>query len=454
MHIAVIGAGYVGLTVGVCLAESGLSVSLIELDEDRVWVLERGELPFYESGLTDLYVRNFQAGHIGCTTSYSRGLDGVTAAFLAVGTPPLADGSADLSRARAAITEIAKYAPEHLVLVIKSTVPVGTAAEMRQLLDKAARGDIEVVSNPEFLRQGQAVEDFLHPDRVVIGADSGEAARLVKQLYQRFLDSDVPVLVMDNASAEMAKYASNAFLAARVSYVNEIANICDHIGVSVDDVVKAMGADHRIGSQYLQPGCGYGGSCLAKDLQALMATARAGGYAATLLDAVAQTNEDQKRLLCRKIHQHFEGVLEGRTIAIWGLAFKEKTDDVRESPAIALIDYLIGQHAHVQVFDPVALPQVVDVLDDRITECSDKYQAVDDADALVVMTPWSEFRQPDWDRVKSLLRVPVVFDGRNLYDPAELVGMGFTYVGFGRPQVTRLPSGSLYGPHTQMVANK
>jgi len=454
MKIAVIGAGYVGLTVGACLAESGLSVSLIELDEDRVQVLERGELPFYESGLTDLYVRNFQAGRIGCTTSYSQGLDGVTAAFLAVGTPPLADGSADLSRARAAITEIAKYAPEHLVLVIKSTVPVGTAAEMRQLLDKAARGDIEVVSNPEFLRQGQAVDDFLCADRVVIGADSEEAARLVKQLYQRFLDSDVPVLVMDNASAEMAKYASNAFLAARISYVNEIANICDHIGVSVDDVVRAMGADHRIGSQYLQPGCGYGGSCLAKDLQALMATARAGGYVPMLLDAVAQTNEDQKQLLCHKIRQHFGGMIEGRTIAVWGLTFKEKTDDIRESPAITLIDYLVEEGAHVQVFDPAALSRVAELFDDQVAECTDQYQAVDDADALVVMTPWPEFRQPDWDRVKSLLAVPVVFDGRNLYDPAELVGMGFTYAGFGRPQVTGLPSGLPYAPYSQMVANK
>jgi len=454
MKIAVIGAGYVGLTVGACLADSGLSVSLIELDEDRVRALERGELPFYESGLTDLYVGNFQAGRIGCTTSYLQGLDGATAAFLAVGTPPLADGSADLSRVRAAITEIAKYAPERLVLVIKSTVPVGTAAEMRQLLVEAGRSDIAVVSNPEFLRQGQAVEGFLCPDRVVIGADSEEAAGLVAQLYQRFLDSDVPVLVMDNASAEMAKYASNAFLAARISYVNEIANICDHIGVSVDDVVKAMGADHRIGSQYLQPGCGYGGSCLAKDLQALMATARAGGYAPMLLDAVARTNEDQKRLLCHKIHQHFEGVLEGRTIAVWGLAFKEKTDDVRECPAIALIGYLLEEGAHVQVFDPAALSRVAEVFDDPVSECRDQYEAVDDADALVVITPWDEFRQPDWDRVKSLLRTPVVFDGRNLYDPAELVGMGFTYVGFGRPHVTRLPSELPYVSCLQMVANR
>jgi len=454
MKIAVIGAGYVGLTVGACLAESGLSVSLIELNEDRVRALERGELPFYEPGLTDLYVRNFQSGRIGCTTSYPHGLDGATAAFLAVGTPPLADGSADLSRAKAAITEIAKYAPEGLVLVIKSTVPVGTADEVRQLLLQEGRSDIDVVSNPEFLRQGQAVEDFLYPDRIVIGADSEDAARLVAQLYQRFLGSDVPVLVMDNASAEMTKYASNAFLAARISYVNEIANICDHIGVSVDDVVKAMGADHRIGSHYLQPGCGYGGSCLAKDLQALAATARAGGYAATLLDAVARTNENQKRLLCHKIHQHFEGVIEGRTIAVWGLTFKERTDDIRESPAITLIDYLLEEGAHVQVFDPAALSQVAEVFDDPVSECRDQYEAVDDADALVVMTPWDEFQQPDWDRVKSLLRMPVVFDGRNFYDPAELVGMGFAYVGFGRPQVTRLPAGPLYASYSQMAVNE
>ncbi len=433
MRISVIGAGYVGLVLGSCMAESGVDVELIDIDHDRVRLLNKGMLPLHEPGLKELVVSNLEAGGIAFTASYPKGLRGAQVAFVAVGTPPLQNGGADLSGVKAAAAEIARHAPSDLALVIKSTVPVGTALQVRQLLADEGRTDIEVISNPEFLREGRAVEDFLHPDRVVIGTNSTEAARLMKSLYRRFLESDIPIMVMDNASAEMTKYASNAFLATRISFVNEIANICDHVEANVDDVVRAMGADRRIGSHYLYPGCGYGGSCFPKDVQALINMANGNRYAASLLSSVHQTNINQKRRLGEKIADYFAGTLRGRMIGVWGLSFKENTDDVRESPSLTLIDYLIGKGARVQVFDPASLHRVPDIFPNGVTACHDQYDAVRDADALAVVTPWEQFRSPDWKRVKSLLKHPVVFDGRNLYDPHRLMDMGFAYDGFGRP---------------------
>ena len=415
------------------MAESGVHVELIDIDHDRVRLLNQGMLPLHEPGLAELLVPNLQAGHIECTTSYPQGLHRALVAFMTVGTPPLQDGSADLSGVKAVVAEVGRYAPAGLVLAIKSTVPVGTAQKVRQLLAEQGRTDIEVISNPEFLREGRAVDDFLHPARVVIGTNSAEAARLVESLYRRFLESDIPVMVMDNASAEMAKYASNAFLATRISFVNEIANICEHVEANVDDVVRAMGADPRIGSHYLYPGCGYGGSCFPKDVQALINIARDNRYAARLLSSVHQTNINQKRRLGEKIADYFAGRLWGRMIGVWGLSFKENTDDVRESPSLTLIDYLIGKGARVQVFDPASLHRIVDIFPDGVITCRDQYDAVRDADALAVVTPWDQFRSPDWKRVKSLLKHPVVFDGRNLYNPHWLMDMGFAYCGFGRP---------------------
>ncbi len=433
MRISVIGAGYVGIVLGTCMADSGLRVALVDIDEDKMKLLQQGKLPMYEPGVEQLFVENWRKGRIECTNSYAQGLDTARAAFVAVGTPPLEDGSADLSRIKAAAAEIAQYAPANLVLVIKSTVPVGTAASVRQLLTEAGRKDIEVVSNPEFLREGRALGDFQHPDRIVIGARSAKAAHFVARLCQVCLRSESPVLMMDNASAEMTKYASNAFLATRISFANEIANICDRVGANVDDVLQAMGADHRIGNHYLHPGCGYGGSCFPKDVQALINMANGNKYAAGLLHSVHQTNEHQKQLLGHKILRYFHGDLKGRVIGVWGLSFKENTDDIRQSPSLTLINYLIGKHAQVRVFDPASVHCVADIFPDHVVGCPNKYEAVRGVDALAVVTPWQEFKNPDWERVKSLLRQPVVFDGRNLYDPAHLAAMGFTYVGFGRP---------------------
>jgi len=392
VRISVIGAGYVGLVLGSCMAESGVDVELIDIDHDRVRLLNKGMLPLHEPGLKELFVSNLEAGGIAFTASYAKGLRGAQVAFVAVGTPPLQNGGADLSGVKAAAAEVARYAAADLVLAIKSTVPVGTASQVRQLLADEGRADIEVISNPEFLREGRAVDDFLHPDRVVI-----------------------------------------AFLATRISFVNEIANICEHVEANVDDVVRAMGADRRIGSHYLYPGCGYGGSCFPKDVQALINMANGNRYAASLLSSVHQTNINQKRRLGEKIADYFAGTLRGRMIGVWGLSFKEDTDDVRESPSLTLIDYLIGQGARGQVFDPASVHRVPDIFPDSVTACRDQYHAVRDADALAVVTPWEQFRNPDWKRVKSLLKHPAVFDGRNLYDPHWLMAMGFAYDGFGRP---------------------
>lgn len=440
--VSVLGAGYVGVTAASCFADAGLEVSLLDIDEDRVRSLERGCMPIHEPGLREIYERNLQEGRLRPTACAEEALAKARWAFVTVGTPPLPDGASDLRQVEAAARTVACHAPTGSVLAIKSTVPVGTADRMRKLLEDTGRGDIAVVSNPEFLREGQAVVDFTHPDRLVVGCREREAGEAIVTLHQPYLTSDTPVFLMDNRSAEMSKYAANAFLAARISLINEIANLCEPLGADVDEVRKAIGTDRRIGSHFLYPGVGYGGSCLPKDVRSLIALGDSIGYEAQLLKGVHAVNERQKRRLAQRISEYFKGDMAGRTIALWGLSFKRDTDDIRESPSLCLIEDLLAAGCRIQVFDPAATHRVKERWDVSVIGCPTLYDAVANADALAVITDWQEFRMPDWGRVRRLMRTPVVFDGRNLYRPEQLVQAGFTYVGIGRPVVlSHMPGG-------------
>ena len=431
MKVAVIGTGYVGLVAGACLAESGNDVVCVDRAAAKVRMLQRGKIPIYEPGLEELVRRNRQEGRLSFTTALPKAVGNATIVFIAVGTPQDEDGSADLTHVLDVARGIGRAMKGYTVIVDKSTVPVGTSAQVRDIVSRETTHPFSVVSNPEFLKQGAAIEDFMKPDRVVIGAEDPRATELMLELYAPFTRTGAPIMVMDCASAELTKYAANAMLATRISFMNEVANLCEAVGADVDHVRKAIGADRRIGPSFLFPGVGYGGSCFPKDVQAMVRFAADGGYDFKILQAVEDVNALQKTRLVAKMRTHFRR-LKGRTIAVWGLAFKPRTDDMREAPAIPLIEALLSAGAAVRAYDPEAATVARGVFGDRVEYAETNYDALRGADALAIVTEWNEFRRPDFERMRALMRSPVIFDGRNLFTPELMTQHGFTYYSIGR----------------------
>jgi UDPglucose 6-dehydrogenase len=431
MKVAVLGAGYVGLVTGTCLAESGNDVTCVDTDAAKIGALEEGRVPIYEPGLEELVHRNAKEGRLRFSTDLGAAVGRAKVVFLAVGTPEDENGDADLRHVLEAAEEVAQAVKHYTVVATKSTVPVGTADRLQEIMDRRARFDVDVVSNPEFLKEGAALEDFQKPDRVVVGARADRARRIMTELYLPFVRTERPILLMDPRSAEMVKYASNAMLATRISFMNDVALLCERVDADAEEVRRGMGADTRIGYPFLFPGIGYGGSCLPKDVKALLATGRRHGVDLDLLRAVEKTNERQRRQLLVRAQRHF-GDLAGRTFGVWGLAFKPRTDDMREAPSLEVIEGLIGKGVRVQVYDPVATDRARRRLGDRVAYAPGPYEAIEGADALFVVTEWSEFRNPDFERMKATMRDPVVFDGRNVFEPEEMRRLGFRYFGIGR----------------------
>jgi len=433
MKIAVVGTGYVGLVLGACLAENGNTVACVDKDADKVATLRQGKVPIYEPGLEEMVRRNHGDERLSFTTELPAAVQAAEIVFIAVGTPQGEDGSADLTHVLDVAAAIGRAMNKYTVVVDKSTVPVGTAKRVHAVIAKETTQPFSVVSNPEFLKQGAAVEDFMKPDRVVIGVDPGDdrAAALMKELYGPFTRTGAPIMMMDTASAELCKYAANSILASRISFMNEVANMCELVGADVDQVRRAIGADRRIGSSFLFPGVGYGGSCFPKDVKALIKSARDHGYDFKILHAVEAANHAQKERLVAKMLAYF-GSLKGKTIAVWGLAFKPRTDDMREAPAIVIIEGLLAQGASVRAYDPEATRTARSVFGDRITFCEKSYDALAGADALAVVTEWNTFREPEFAKMRELMRSPVVFDGRNIYSPENMRTLGFTYFSIGR----------------------
>ena len=431
MKIGVVGTGYVGLVAGACFAESGNDVVCIDKDARKVRMLQRGRMPIYEPGLEELVRRNRQEGRLTFTTTLAQAVRESTIIFIAVGTPQDEDGSADVTHVLGVARDIGRSMNGYKVIVDKSTVPVGTAAKVRASVQRETTHSFGIVSNPEFLKQGAAIEDFMKPDRVVIGADDPRATELMLELYAPFTRTGAPIMVMDLTSAELTKYAANAMLATRISFMNEVANLCEAVGADVDQVRKAIGSDKRIGPSFLFPGVGFGGSCFPKDVQAMIRFAADERYDFKILRAVQAVNTQQKMRLFAKMKAHF-GRLKGRTVAVWGLAFKPKTDDMREAPAIPLIEALLDAGARVQAYDPEATRVARGIFGSRITYARSNYDALKGADALAIVTEWNEFRRPDFARVRSTMRTPVIFDGRNLFTPAQMKQDGFTYYSIGR----------------------
>jgi UDPglucose 6-dehydrogenase len=431
MKIAVVGTGYVGLVVGACLAETGNDVTCVDKDAAKVRMLRRAKVPIYEPGLTDLVRKNAAEGRLAFTPQLRRAVKGAQIVFIAVGTPQGEDGSADLQHVMAVAREIGRAMDGYQVIVNKSTVPVGTAEKVRAIIRRETTHPFSVVSNPEFLKQGAAVDDFMKPDRVVIGAEDPRGAEMMIALYQPFTRTGAPIMVMDCASAELSKYAANALLATRISFMNEIANVCERFGADVDRVRQAVGSDRRIGQSFLFPGVGYGGSCFPKDVKALIRFSGDRKYDFKMLKAVEAVNELQKRVLVKKLEAHF-GSLKGRTVAIWGLAFKPKTDDMREAPAIPIVQALLEKGATVQAYDPEAMKVAKAILGPKVHYASTSYDALRGADALAIVTEWQEFREPDFPRMRKLMRAPVIFDGRNIYQPQQMKAHGFVYHSIGR----------------------
>ena len=432
MNIAIVGTGYVGLVSGTCFAEMGINVTCVDVDETKIARLNSGEIPIYEPGLEDMVKRNVAAGRLKFTTSLVSCIDDVEIVFSAVGTPPDEDGSADLKYVLDVAREFGRNIKKYTVLVTKSTVPVGTAAKVKKAIEEELehRGekiDFEVASNPEFLKEGAAIKDFMSPDRVVVGVESERARKLMTQLYRPFLINNFRVIFMDIPSAEMTKYAANSMLATRISFMNDIANLCELVGADVNMVRKGIGSDTRIGSKFLYPGCGYGGSCFPKDVKALIKTAEQNGYKMRVLDAVEEVNYLQKRVLFEKLKKHYGDDLCGKTVALWGLSFKPETDDMREATSLVLIEKLTEAGCQVKVYDPVAMDECRRRVGDCVIYCKDMYDAVEGADALMLVTEWKEFRMPSWSVVKKVMNSPLVIDGRNIYDSAELESAGFVY---------------------------
>lgn len=435
MKIAMIGTGYVGLVTGTCFADSGNDVTCVDINEDKIAKLRRGVIPIYEPGLSELVIRNTDAGRLHFTTDLAAAVKSAKLVYLAVGTPQSDDGSADLSALRTVVKSIAPHLQEDAIVVTKSTVPVGTNAEIYTSLNELTGRECDVASNPEFLKEGTAIDDFRKPDRVVVGVRSPETAAVLEKLYAPFLRTDKPFLSMSPESAELTKYVANALLAVKISFINEMANVCERMEGDINDVRRGIGHDQRIGFSFLFPGVGYGGSCFPKDVRALASMAKAVGVEPRILEAVDDVNQNQKHVLWEKIHGHFAGMLSGKTIAIWGLAFKPQTDDIREAPALVLIDHLLEAGAKVQVFDPEATENVREEYSDRITYAETEMAAIADADALAINTEWAQFRQPDFEAMKSTMKSPLVFDGRNLYRPHEMAKLGFSYYSIGRTTV-------------------
>lgn len=440
MKLAVIGTGYVGLTSGACFADMGSNVICVDKDEAKIEQLKQGIIPIYEPGLESMVLRNMEAGRLQFRTDLRSTVEESLIIFIAVGTPPDEDGSADLSHVLTAAEEIAGFMNEYKVIVDKSTVPVGTGdlvrAHIQAVLD--ARGvdfSFDIVSNPEFLKEGAAVDDFMRPDRVVIGTSSEKAAQIMRTLYAPFCRTHDRVLVMSLRSAEMTKYAANALLATKISFINEISRLCDAYQADVEEVRNGIGSDTRIGYKFIYPGVGYGGSCFPKDIKALIHMARQVGYDSEILKAVESVNNTQKSILISKVKKHFGNDLHGKTFAIWGLAFKPQTDDMREAPALIIIKSLLSLGARIKAYDPVAMPEARKVLGDNpaITLCANEYEALMDADAMLLITEWRQFRYPDFSRMKSMMKQPVIYDGRNQYDPRQVRELGFSYYAIGRP---------------------
>ncbi len=432
MRLTVVGSGYVGLVAGACFADSGNDVTCVDIDPNKVDALNAGYIPIYEPGLEALVANNAREQRLTFTTDLATAVGKSQVVFIAVGTPEGETGDADLQYVLAAARAIGRALTGYTVIVDKSTVPVGTADRVREAIAAETKHLFDVVSNPEFLKEGAALDDFLKPDRVVIGADSEKARAVMGELYAPFVRNEHPILFMDTRSAELTKYASNAMLATRISFMNDLAALCEKVGADVDAVRKGMGADQRIGYPFLFPGVGYGGSCFPKDVKALVATAREHGIEFDLLRAVERTNERQKKLLVAKAVKHFGADFSGKTFAVWGLAFKPKTDDMREAPSLEVIEGLLGRGAKVQAFDPVATETARRILGTRVTFAERPYDALQGADALFVVTEWNEFRHPDFERIKAQLTAPVLFDGRNIYSPAKMKALGFTHFSIGR----------------------
>jgi UDPglucose 6-dehydrogenase len=432
MHIAVIGTGYVGLVTGACFAEFGVDVTCVDIDAEKIGRLLAGEMPIYEPGLEQLVTKNMQSGRLRFTTDLKQAVEQALVIFLAVGTPPKSDGSPDLSFVEAAARSIADHMNGYKVIVTKSTVPIGTGEYLRKLIREQLKSPVNfgIVSNPEFLREGAAINDFMRPDRVVIGTRDEEAVAIMRDLYRPLYLIEAPFVLTSLEAAELTKYAANAFLATKISFINEIANLCDSIGCDVHDVARAIGMDRRIGSKFLHPGPGFGGSCFPKDTQALASVAREFGRDSMIVDAVIEVNRRQRQAMVPKIEK-LVGDLEGKTIAILGLAFKPETDDMREAPAIDIITGLLERGATVQAYDPVAMSEAAKVLP-KVSYANDEYEAVTDADALVFVTEWNQFRALDMGRIRDLMKSPRIADLRNIYDPADMRELGFEYVGVGR----------------------
>lgn len=436
MKIAVIGTGYVGLVTGTCFSEVGIDVICIDVDQKKIDNLKKGIMPIYEPGLEEMVLRNVEKGRLQFSTSLSESIKGCDVAFIAVGTPPGEDGSADLKYVLAVAREIGQNIDEFCVVVTKSTVPVGTAQKVKSALqDELNKRSVEttfaVASNPEFLKEGAAIDDFLKPDRIVIGVESKQAEDMMRKLYKPFLLNGHPIIFMDVPSAEMTKYAANSMLATKISFMNDIANLCEIMGADVNMVRKGIGSDGRIGNKFIYPGIGYGGSCFPKDVKALIKTAKDNGYTMQILESVESVNEAQKSVLFNKIIKHFNGNLKGKTFAMWGLSFKPKTDDMREAPSLVIIEKLLAAGANVKAYDPVAMKEAKHILGEQIEYTKNENNALIDADALLIVTEWPDFRSPDFQVVKKLMKGNAIFDGRNIYDIAEMKELGFDYYCIG-----------------------
>ena len=437
MNIAIVGTGYVGLVSGTCFAEMGVNVTCVDVNEEKIKKLLNGEIPIYEPGLDEMVLRNYKEGRLNFTTDLTTCLNGVDIIFSAVGTPPDEDGSADLSYVLEVARTVGRNMDRYVLLVTKSTVPVGTAkkveAAIQEELDKRkVKIEFDVASNPEFLKEGAAIQDFMKPDRVVVGVESDRAKELMVRLYRPLMLNNFRVIFTDIPSAEMIKYTANSMLATRISFMNDIANLCEIVGADVNMVRKGIGADTRIGSKFLYPGCGYGGSCFPKDVKALIKTAEKNGYEMQVLKAVEKVNENQKVVLFNKLSRHYNGELEGKTIAIWGLSFKPETDDMREATALVTIDLLLKSGCKVRVFDPIAMNECKRRVGDVVEYAADKYDAVLNADALLMLTEWKQFRLPSWGVIKRTMNVSLVIDGRNIYDSKELLDLGIKYYCIGK----------------------
>lgn len=435
MKIAVVGTGYVGLVTGTCLAETGNNVICVDINEAKVKKMQNGEVPIYEPGLDLLFHRNIEQGRLHFTTNLAEAIEEAQIIFMALPTPPGGDGAADLSYILGAAKDISKIIKEYKVIVNKSTVPVGTADKVRAVFAENTDIEVDVVSNPEFLREGVAVEDFMKPDRVVLGTKSERATKLMTDLYGPYVRQGNPILFMDERSSELTKYAANSFLATKITFMNEVANLCELVGADVDAVRRGIGSDDRIGKRFLFPGIGYGGSCFPKDVQALVMAADENTYDFQILKSVMEVNERQKTILVDKVLKYYKNDITGKHFALWGLAFKPETDDIREAPALYIIDALVKQGATVTVFDPEGMANVKGIIGDKVKYAENQYEALENADALLIATEWSVFRNPDFDKIESILKNKVIFDGRNLYDLQKMIDLGYYYNSIGRKLV-------------------